>query len=183
MSSVPEALGSKEHAGGSTASSLTGLARQGIETVVWWQKLALDFSLRGNAAVAAAQARMLDIAASQAAATVETSVSLLSRTVNQWTTVVTGMLDSAAELSSPRQRSAGWGRIEQNWQEYRGRVRERWDRLDDGDLDAVNGRREELSGAIQRKYGISRDEAACQLDEFARQQEERAGHAISAGGA
>jgi uncharacterized protein YjbJ (UPF0337 family) len=183
MSSVPGALGSEEHAGGRTASSFTGLARQGIETVLWWQKLALDFSVRDNAAVAAAQARMLELAASQAAATIETSVTLLSQAVNRWTTIMSGVLDSAAELSAPRRNLTGWGRIEQNWQQYRSRVRERWDRLDDKDLDAIGGRREQLSGAIQRKYGISREEAGCQLDEFARQQDERTGHAISAGGA
>jgi uncharacterized protein YjbJ (UPF0337 family) len=182
MSSVPKALGSKEHTGRRTASSLTGLARQGIETVVFWQKLALDFSLRSNAAVAAAHSRMLDVAASQANAALETSVSLFAGAVNSWTGAVISVLDSAGKGPQTRQRCANWGRIEQNWPEYRSRVHERWDRLDDGDLDAANGRREELSSAIQRKYGISRDDAAGQLDEFARQQEDRSGHAISAGG-
>lgn len=182
MSSVPGALSSAEQAGGRTATSLTGLAKQGIETFVWWQKLALDFSLRGNAAVAAAHARLLDVAASQANAAVETSVSLLAGVVNSWTNAAMGLLDEAAKNRQPRHPCADWGRIEKNWQEFRVRVRERWDRLNDDDLDASNGRREELSQTIQRKYGISRDDAAGQLDEFVRQHVDRAEHAISAGG-
>ena len=106
-----------------TALSVTGLATQGVQTFVWWQKLALDFSLRGNAAVAAAHSRMLDVAASQAKAAVETSVSLFAGAVSRWSEAVVSMLDDAAKISQARQHCADWGRIEKNWQEYRARSR------------------------------------------------------------
>ena len=60
-----------------------------------------------------------------------------------------------------------WDRIEGNWKELTGKVRAQWGKLTDDDLDVIGGRREELSGRIQKAYGISKDEADRQISEFA----------------
>jgi uncharacterized protein YjbJ (UPF0337 family) len=59
-----------------------------------------------------------------------------------------------------------WDRIQGNWKQFKGKIRENWGLLTDNDLDKIAGRREQLEGIIQERYGISKDEARKQLDEW-----------------
>jgi uncharacterized protein YjbJ (UPF0337 family) len=59
-----------------------------------------------------------------------------------------------------------WDRIEGNWKQLTGKVRQQWGKLTDDDLDRIDGRREELAGRIQKVYGISKDEAEKQIERF-----------------
>jgi uncharacterized protein YjbJ (UPF0337 family) len=56
--------------------------------------------------------------------------------------------------------------IEGNWKQLKGNVKARWGKLTDNDLDVANGSADILSGKIQERYGIAREEAEKQLDEF-----------------
>lgn len=60
-----------------------------------------------------------------------------------------------------------WDRIEGNWKQFSGKVRQQWGKLTDDDLDVIDGRREELAGRIQEVYGVSKDEADRQIERFA----------------
>lgn len=60
-----------------------------------------------------------------------------------------------------------WDRIKGNWKQLKGKIRQRWGELTDDDLDRLQGQREELAGKIQETYGIGREEADRQLDQFA----------------
>jgi uncharacterized protein YjbJ (UPF0337 family) len=57
-------------------------------------------------------------------------------------------------------------RIEGNWQQLKGKVKRQWAKLTDDDLTAIEGSREELLGKIQERYGIAREEAERQLEDF-----------------
>ena len=57
-------------------------------------------------------------------------------------------------------------RIEGNWKQIKGKIKEQWGKLTDDDLDVIDGKREQLVGKIQEKYGIARDEAEKQLKQF-----------------
>ena len=59
-----------------------------------------------------------------------------------------------------------WDRIEGNWREFKGKAKQQWGKLTDDDLDIVDGKREELAGKIQNRYGIAKDEALRQIDEW-----------------
>ncbi len=59
-----------------------------------------------------------------------------------------------------------WDRIKGNWKQVTGRAKEQWGRLTDDDLDVVAGRREQLAGKIQERYGVAREEAERQLAEW-----------------
>jgi uncharacterized protein YjbJ (UPF0337 family) len=50
----------------------------------------------------------------------------------------------------------------------KGSVKERWGKLTDDDLDIINGQNEQLVGKIQEKYGIAKDEAQRQVDDWMR---------------
>ena len=61
-----------------------------------------------------------------------------------------------------------WDRISGNWTQWKGRVRERWGKFTDDQLDVIAGRREQLAGRIQEAYGLARDEAERQLRNWER---------------
>jgi uncharacterized protein YjbJ (UPF0337 family) len=66
-----------------------------------------------------------------------------------------------------------WNRIEGNWKQIKGNVLEKWGKLTDDDFDVVNGKREQLAGKIQERYGIERDAAEKQIAEWERSADER----------
>jgi uncharacterized protein YjbJ (UPF0337 family) len=59
-----------------------------------------------------------------------------------------------------------WDQIEGNWTQVKGNIREKWGKLTDDDLDVVAGKRDQLLGKLQVRYGLKRDELEKQLDEF-----------------
>jgi uncharacterized protein YjbJ (UPF0337 family) len=59
-----------------------------------------------------------------------------------------------------------WDQVEGKWKQYKGQAKEKWGKLTDGDLDVINGRREQLVGRIQERYGIQKEAAEKQADEF-----------------
>ena len=61
-----------------------------------------------------------------------------------------------------------WDRISGNWAHWRDRIRERWGRLTNDELDGIAGRREQLVGRIQSAYGIGKTEAERQLRNWQR---------------
>ncbi len=68
-------------------------------------------------------------------------------------------------------RSSGmWDQISGNWKQFKGNVKKQWGKLTDDDLEQVKGQRDVLAGKIQERYGIAKDEANRQLDEWERNQ-------------
>ena len=59
-----------------------------------------------------------------------------------------------------------WNRIEGQWKELKGKIKQQWGNLTDDDLDKIAGKREELEGKIQQRYGISKDLARKDVDEW-----------------
>jgi uncharacterized protein YjbJ (UPF0337 family) len=57
-----------------------------------------------------------------------------------------------------------WDRIEGNWKTFKGQVRQKWGKLTDDDLDVIEGKRTELSGRLQERYGYAQDEAEKNID-------------------
>jgi uncharacterized protein YjbJ (UPF0337 family) len=57
-----------------------------------------------------------------------------------------------------------WNRVEGNWKEMKGKVKEKWGKLTDDDLSTINGKRDQLEGALQRRYGYAEDQARQDVD-------------------
>lgn len=51
-----------------------------------------------------------------------------------------------------------WDRIEGNWKQFKGTIKQQWGKLSDNPLDVIVGKREYLAGQIQEIYGIAKDE-------------------------
>jgi uncharacterized protein YjbJ (UPF0337 family) len=56
--------------------------------------------------------------------------------------------------------------LEGQWTKLKGEVRERWGKLTDDDLDEIAGKRDQLLGTLQKRYGYARDEAERELKEW-----------------
>jgi len=48
----------------------------------------------------------------------------------------------------------------------RGKAKQRWGELTDDELDQINGKRDELEGQIQRRYGYAKDRARTEVDDW-----------------
>lgn len=59
-----------------------------------------------------------------------------------------------------------WDRIAGNWKQFTGSARERWGKLTDDDLVVIDGKREQLVGKIQERYGIIQDQAERQVADW-----------------
>jgi len=59
-----------------------------------------------------------------------------------------------------------WDRIEGNWKQFSGKAQQQLGKLTNDDLDVVEGRRTELVGKIQERYGVGKDEAEQQVDSW-----------------
>jgi uncharacterized protein YjbJ (UPF0337 family) len=62
-----------------------------------------------------------------------------------------------------------WDRIQGNWKQVTGKARVQWGKLTDGDFDIIAGRREQLAGKIQERYGVAKEEADKQVSAWIRQ--------------
>ena len=50
-----------------------------------------------------------------------------------------------------------WDTIAGDWKAAKGKLREQWRKLTDDDLDSIAGKRDQLAGAIQKRYGMAKD--------------------------
>lgn len=59
-------------------------------------------------------------------------------------------------------------RIKGQWKQLSGKLKAQWGKLTDDDLTVAEGNSEYLAGKIQERYGLAKDEARKQVDEFGR---------------
>jgi uncharacterized protein YjbJ (UPF0337 family) len=68
--------------------------------------------------------------------------------------------------SIERNAAMNWDTVKGQWKQFRGRVREQWGKLTDDDLDRIEGKRDQLLGAVQKRYGLAREEAEQEVQKF-----------------
>ena len=56
-----------------------------------------------------------------------------------------------------------WEQIQGNWKQATGKAKVQWGKLTDDDFDVIAGRRDQLAGKIQERYGIAKEEAEKQV--------------------
>ncbi|WP_041355530.1 CsbD family protein [Nitrosococcus halophilus] len=59
-----------------------------------------------------------------------------------------------------------WDQIKGNWKQFSGKIRQQWGQLTDDEIDEIAGNRDILVGKLQERYGIGREEAERQLEDF-----------------
>ena len=73
-----------------------------------------------------------------------------------------------AEMQNPNHggKKMDWDRIEGNWKQAKGKVREKWGQLTSDDIEQINGRRDQLEGKIQERYGLAKDAVRKDVDDW-----------------
>jgi uncharacterized protein YjbJ (UPF0337 family) len=61
-----------------------------------------------------------------------------------------------------------WDQIQGNWMQMTGKVKEKWGKLTDDDLTTVAGKRDQLVGLLQQRYGYAKEKTEQELNDFAR---------------
>jgi uncharacterized protein YjbJ (UPF0337 family) len=61
-----------------------------------------------------------------------------------------------------------WDIISGQWKQWKGKVREKWGDLTDDELDRIAGKKDQLVGLLQEKYGYTRDQADREIEAFGR---------------
>jgi uncharacterized protein YjbJ (UPF0337 family) len=59
-----------------------------------------------------------------------------------------------------------WDQIEGHWKQYKGQAQQRWAKLTDDEWRAIQGKREELVGKIQARYGVAKEQAEREVDQW-----------------
>jgi uncharacterized protein YjbJ (UPF0337 family) len=66
--------------------------------------------------------------------------------------------------------------LQGNWNIIKGKIKEKWANLSDNDLAEINGKREQLVGKLQKKYGIAKERAEREIAEWERTFETKETH-------
>ena len=59
-----------------------------------------------------------------------------------------------------------WDQVEGKWKQIKGSVKQKWGRLTDDDLDVIAGKRDQLIGKIQERYGVTKEEAQKEVESW-----------------
>ena len=62
-----------------------------------------------------------------------------------------------------------WDHISANWDQMKGKLRAKWGKLTDDDIDVIKGKREVLLGKLKEKYALEKDKADQEVDTWLRQ--------------
>jgi uncharacterized protein YjbJ (UPF0337 family) len=77
------------------------------------------------------------------------------------------MSNEELEALLSRRHAMNWDQIAGNWKEFKGKVRSKWGKLTDDDLTTIGGKKDQLAGILQQKYGYAKEQAEKELDTFA----------------
>ena len=59
-----------------------------------------------------------------------------------------------------------WNQIQGQGKQLKGKAKTKWGKLTDDEIDVVEGRRDELVGKIQQRYGIAKEQAEREVDDW-----------------
>lgn len=59
-----------------------------------------------------------------------------------------------------------WTQIEGKWDQVKGAAQKQWGKLTDDDFAQARGGRDEFVGKLKERYGIAREDAEKQVDDF-----------------
>jgi uncharacterized protein YjbJ (UPF0337 family) len=61
-----------------------------------------------------------------------------------------------------------WDTVKGQWKQVKGKIREKWGKLTDDDLETISGQKDQLVGKLQQRYGLKKDQAEKEIDDFCR---------------
>lgn len=73
-----------------------------------------------------------------------------------------------------------WDQVQGKWKQLRGSAKQKWAKLTDNDLDYIAGSQERFVGKLQERYGIAKEEAQMQADQWLKTIAESGAHQVGA---
>jgi uncharacterized protein YjbJ (UPF0337 family) len=73
---------------------------------------------------------------------------------------------SGAPALQKKETDMDWNRVEGNWKQLKGKIKEAWGELTDDDIERMAGNREQFEGKLQEKYGIGKDQVKAKVEEW-----------------
>lgn len=56
--------------------------------------------------------------------------------------------------------------IEGEWKKLKGKIKEKWGKFTDDDLTQMSGKKDQILGKLQSKYGYTKEQAQKEYDDF-----------------
>ena len=53
-----------------------------------------------------------------------------------------------------------------NWKQFKGKAKEKWGKRTDDDMTVIEGKRDQLVGRIQERYGYAKDQAEKEVTDW-----------------
>ena len=60
-----------------------------------------------------------------------------------------------------------------NWKQVKGKVKEQWGKLTDDDMTVIEGKRDQLVGKVQERYGYAKDQAEKEVNDWEKRNDYR----------
>ena len=60
-----------------------------------------------------------------------------------------------------------------NWKQVKGKVKEQWGKLTDDDMTVIEGKRDQLVGKVQERYGYAKDQAEKEVSDWEKRNDYR----------
>ena len=60
-----------------------------------------------------------------------------------------------------------------NWKQFKGKVKEQWSKLTDDDMTVIEGKRDQLVGKVQERYGYAKDQAEKEVKDWEKRNDYR----------
>jgi uncharacterized protein YjbJ (UPF0337 family) len=77
-------------------------------------------------------------------------------------------MDALQTQQKNRRNAMKTEQIKGNWQQLKGKIKERWGKLTDDDLKILEGKKDQLAGMLQKRYGYAKEQAEKEAEEFNR---------------
>lgn len=68
--------------------------------------------------------------------------------------------------TTPKENTMNTDIIKGKWKQLNGKIKTQWGKLTDDDLTVAEGNREYLAGKVQERYGVTKDIAQKQVEDF-----------------
>ncbi len=91
------------------------------------------------------------------------SIAVIAVCIAAVTAPMTVQAQTSGQTTTQTDAKTIWEKIKGSWTTSKGAVKEQWGKLTDDDLLAIEGRRDQLVGKIQTRYGITEQEAEAQV--------------------
>jgi uncharacterized protein YjbJ (UPF0337 family) len=66
-------------------------------------------------------------------------------------------------ISHEKKQVMNWDQVAGNWKQFKGNVKEKWGQLTDDDLGVIEGKKDQLVGRLEERYGYSKEQAEKEL--------------------